>query len=84
MPQNFTLDASADRLSQAKLLVQAAKAKASEPGEQTFEDILAALLQEVLDNPWVDGELEANIRSGWAATLGNVEIVNADDQDKSE
>lgn len=87
MPQTFTLDAIADRLTQAKVLIQAAKAKAAEPGEQTFDDIMAALLQEVLDNPWVDEELEANVRKGWAITLGNVRIVNdpdADDEDDSE
>jgi hypothetical protein len=87
MSQTFTLDAIADRLTQAKVLIQAAKAKAAEPGERTFEDIMAALLQEVLDNPWVDEELEANIRSGWATTLGNVRIVNdpdADDEDEDE
>lgn len=71
----FTLDTRQGRLAQAKVLVQAARAKAREP-DASYDDILALLLQEVLDNPWVDEELESNLRQTWVDTLGNVEIVN--------
>lgn len=69
------IDASLPRHKQARQLVAAAKLKNHDP--KAFEEEIIHLLSSVLENEWVDDELESNIRLGWATMVG-AEVVNDD------
>ena len=69
------IDASESRNVQARQIVAAAKQKHRDPVH--FEGLMVGLLSSVLENEWVDKELESNIRLLWAE-LVDAEVVNDD------
>ena len=69
------IDASESRNVQARQIVAAGKQKHRDPAK--FEEQMVHLLSSVLENEWVDEELESNIRLLWAE-LVDAEVINDD------
>jgi hypothetical protein len=76
MSNKIQIDASDNRISQVKQIVTAMAIKC--PGCKEFQALLSDMLQMVLDHPWVDEELEADFRKGWAEMVG-AEVINANE-----